>query len=329
MATQAETQDATAARWQEHGRTANRTAVQSSRGNINLGNINEERLAKALGWFSVGLGLAELASPRGVARLAGTHDHSPLVRFYGLRELACGIGILTRPRPAEWLWARVAGDVLDLSSLGSALSSPKNDRGRTVASLAAVAGVTVLDVICAQRLSDGQTQAGRPMRAEANMIIARSPEECYRFWRNFENLPRAMSYLQSVRLTGDRQSHWIAKGPGGVRVEWDAEIVDDIPNQRISWRSLPGSQVTHSGTVEFEAAPGNRGTIVRVQFDYEMAGSSAASTLATLFGKNPEQLANKDLRRFKQLLETGDIITTEGQPAGRTSGATWLDQIAR
>jgi uncharacterized membrane protein len=136
-------------------------------------------------------------------------------------------------------------------------------------------------------------------------------------------------YLQSVRITGDRHSHWIARGPGDTRVEWDAELVEDKPNERISWRSLPGADISNTGSVSFEPAAGGRGTIVRVQITYGHAGYQLGSFLATLVGKDPEQLVNKDLRRFKQVLETGDVVSTEGQSAGRRSGATWLDSIAR
>jgi uncharacterized membrane protein len=138
-----------------------------------------------------------------------------------------------------------------------------------------------------------------------------------------------MSYLQSVRITGDKRSHWIARAPGNTRIEWDAEIEEDVPNQRISWRSLPGADVFNSGAVEFERAAAERGTIVRVQLAYGQPGE-ALGIFATLLGKDPEQMVYKDLRRFKQVLETGEVVKTEGQPSGRgDNGATWLDSVAR
>jgi len=112
-------------------------------------------------------------------------------------------------------------------------------------------------------------------------------------------------------------------------VEWDAEITEDVPGERISWVSQRGTSVRVNGSVAFEPAAGNRGTIIRVQMDYEYPGSSVAGPLARMFGMNPEQFAQKSLRRFKQLLELGEIIETEGQPAGRRSGTTWLDAVAR
>jgi uncharacterized membrane protein len=225
----------------------------------------------------------------------------------------------------------VAGDAIDLASLGAALGDPGNDRGATVASIAAVAAVTALDVMAVEQMSGQETTAPITARgrAETSLIINRSPEECYRFWRDFENLPRFMEYLQSVRITGDRESHWIAGTGGNVRIEWDAEIVEDSPNQRIAWRSTANSMVFNRGAVEFEPAAGNRGTIIRVQMEYGPRGQAVASGLAKLIGKDPEQMINKDLRRFKQVIETGEVMRTEGQPAGRTSGSTWLDNIAR
>ena len=225
--------------------------------------MDARRLARGLGWFSIGLGVAELIAPRTIGRVVGSRNHSSLIRAFGLRELAAGVGILATSNPAPWLWSRAAGDMLDLAALGGVLGSPRNSRGKAALNIASVAGVTALDVVCAQRL----TGKIRGPRAEASLIVNRSPEECYGFWRNFENLPRFMSYLQSVRTAGDRRSHWIAN-IGGATIEWDAEIEADVPNQRITWHSLPGADIENSGSVEFERAPGERGTIVRVQVEY-------------------------------------------------------------
>ncbi len=282
-------------------------------------------LAKGLGWFSIGLGLAEIFAPKELARLIGTRNHSGLLRSYGLREIAAGAGILTQRDKGPWLWSRVAGDALDLASLGAALGSDRTDRTRAAIATAAVAGVTALDLLCAQQLSGGPSG----MRAEASLIVNRPPDECYQYWRNFENLPRFMKYIRSVRTLGERRSHWVANTPGGTPVEWDAEVTEDAPAERISWRTLPGAGFDSSGDVQFEAAPGNRGTIVRVQMDYSFPGAHLAALFAKLLGKDPESLVHKDLRRFKQALETGEVITTEGQPAGRKSGTTWLDELAR
>ncbi|MDQ1469453.1 MAG: hypothetical protein QOJ99_933 [Bryobacterales bacterium] len=315
MATQTQETTRTVQPWQQ---------AQSGQKSAVLG-MDTERLARGLGWYSIGLGLTELLAPRAIARLTGTTNHQALIRSYGLREIAHGVAILNRPRSAAAVWSRVPGDALDLASLGRALASPRNDRGKTIGAMAAVAGTTAVDVLCALKLS---RVTGGATRAEANIIINKSVEECYRFWHDFENLPRFMNYLQSVRITGDTQSHWVARAPGDFRVEWDAEIESDVPNERITWHSTPGSQVQNSGSVEFKAAPGGRGTIVSAKIDYDFPGASAAA-LAKVLGKDPEQIVKKDLHRFKQVIETGEVIRTEGQPAGRRSSTTWLDSVAR
>lgn len=287
--------------------------------------MDAKQLANGLGWFSIGLGVAELLAPRAIARMAGTKDHRALIRGYGLREIASGISILERPQNAGMVWSRVVGDAVDLVSLGTSLRSRRTDRTKAIGTMAAVAGVTVLDVLCAQQLS----RIGKPeLQIASTVIVDRPVQECYQYWRQLDHLPQFMDYIQSVRITGDKRSHWTAMLPGEKKMEWDAETTEDRPNERISWQSLPGSDVHHSGTVHFEAAPEGRGTMVRVNFDYSHPAKSAA-VFAKLIGKHPEQVLYKDLRRFKQLMETGEVITTEGQSAGRNEGATWLDSIAQ
>jgi uncharacterized membrane protein len=315
--------------------------------------LNEEKIARGLGWFSIGLGLAEIAAPRGLAKLIGVRgDYSGLIRVLGAREIASGIGILTQRRHDEspnafWMWSRVGGDAMDLALLGAAYRLRgglrgglrgrlrgrlrRSDRGRIAMVTAAVAGVTALDMICSQRLSrrNGARNGGAIRVAQA-VTINRSPEDLYRFWRAFQNLPRFMKHLESVREVGNRRSHWVAKAPAGRTVEWDAEITEDRPNELIAWRSLEGSDVDHIGFVRFERAPGGRGSVVRVEMRYGPPAGMVGATMAKLFGENPEWQVKDDLRRFKQVMETGEVLTTEGQPAGRASSVSWrYDQAAR
>jgi uncharacterized membrane protein len=293
-----------------------------------LGNASPEQVANGLGWFSIGLGLAELLAPGMMSRTVGTkRRHGTLMRFLGLREIGAGVMILSGARAAG-CWSRFAGDLMDLSLLGADIGAPGTKKGRAVGSTVAVVGVTVLDALTAWELTRSQSGA-YDVRVEKSITINKSPEECYSFWRNFENLPRFMLHLQSVRPTGDGRTHWIARGPAGAKVEWDAEITGERPNECISWRSLENADVDNSGTVRFERAPGGRGTIVRVAMYYSPPVAGLATTVASLFGQDPEQEIAKDLRRFKQVLETGEVVTTEGQPAGRSSGSTWLDTMAR
>ena len=278
----------------------------------------EQRLANGLGWFSIGLGLAEVVAPGRVAEMIGVADDDgtrSLLRFYGMRELAAGVGILSGSQPAGWMWGRVAGDMLDLATLASAMKSNQNDKSKLATATAAVLGVTALDVICAQQLSrrsehNGKSQA-RPVHVVRTTTINRPVEDVYRFWRDFQNLPTFMHHLESVQTTGERRSHWKAKAPAGTMVEWDAEIVDDVTNSRISWRSLEGSDVDNSGSVTFERATGGRGTIVKVEVDYSPPGGKLTAMLAKLTGEEPGQQIDADLRRLKQMLEIGEIVRSD------------------
>ena len=292
--------------------------------------LNQEQLARGLGWFSIGLGLAEVAMPRAIAKLVGVQsDHRMLIRALGVREIASGIGILTQRKPAESVWSRVGGDAIDLLCLGAAFTSSTAKSGRVAAATAAVVGVTVLDVLCAQQLSrNGQLSGG--VHHKKSITIHCPPEELYRYWRDFQNLPRFMKHLESVQVIGEGRSHWIAKAPGGMTVEWDAEIAEDRPNELIEWRTLEGSDVNHSGSVRFKHAPGGRGTVMKVEMHYSAPGGSLGTAIATLFGQEPGQQIQDDMRRFKQLMETGEVVTTEGQPAGRVSSTSWkYDQAVR
>lgn len=277
---------------------------------------NMQRLANGLGWFSIGLGLAEVLAPRSVARLTGLEnddDDYTLLRTFGLREIAAGIGILSNQRPTDWMWGRVAGDVMDLAYLGSAMSSENANKMRIATAAAAVLGVTALDVLCGQELSRKST---KPLKMGSRQVkksttINCAPEEAYSYWRDFENLPSFMSNLESVSVIDDRRSHWKAKAPADSSVEWDAEIVNDIPNRLIAWRALENADVYNAGSVRFDPAPGNRGTIVHVRLHYDPPGGAIGAAIAKVFGKEPGQEIDHDLRCFKQMIECGEIIKSD------------------
>jgi uncharacterized membrane protein len=127
-----------------------------------------------------------------------------------------------------------------------------------------------------------------------------------------------LKQIESITVQG-RYSHWVARTLPGIRVEWDAELTTDIENQMIAWRSLPGSVVQNAGVVKFEAA-GERGTVVRAQIEYCLPIGKVGAAFASALGSDPEQLVREALRRFKQLMETGEIATTEGQPSGKRPG---------
>ena len=165
--------------------------------------------------------------------------------------------------------------------------------------------------------ADSGEDVARDVHIEKSITIGVAPNELYKFWRNFENLPQFMEDLESVTPLDNTRSHWVAKGPGGKNVEWDAEIYNEQEGEFIAWRSLPDADVTNAGSVHFEEAPGGRGTYLKVVLNYNPPGGKAAQLLAKLFGKEPGQLVDSNLRRLKQLLEAGEIPTTEGQSSGR------------
>jgi uncharacterized membrane protein len=155
-----------------------------------------------------------------------------------------------------------------------------------------------------------------------NVTIARPVDEIYRFWRNLENLPRAMSHLESVRQLPNGRSRWTAKGPAGTKIEWDAEILVDRENEIISWRSIEGSDVPNEGTVRFRDLGGQR-TEVKVSLTYHPPGGSIGAAVAKLFGEEPSQQIDEDLRRLKNELESGASVgSTTGTTAAtaRTTG---------
>jgi uncharacterized membrane protein len=152
------------------------------------------------------------------------------------------------------------------------------------------------------------------VRVDEDMAIQKSPEELYRFWRNLENLPRFMDHLECVKVIDDRVSHWVARAPAGFNVEWDAEIVNDIENELIGWRSLKGSQVDNGGSVRFDRMPDGNGTMLRVSLQYNPPAGYVGAMIARMFGDAPEMTIAQDLRRFKELMETGNITSTGRKP---------------
>jgi uncharacterized membrane protein len=293
-------------------------------------NDTTEQLAIGLGWFSIGLGLAELIAPRALARTIGMPDASTSVlRAFGVREIGSGLAILSDPENPTWLWSRVGGDALDLSYLASGLNDDDsyNDSTRIGWAMAAVAGVTALDVLCAQRLQqadqygyDEETGAsGGAFRVERAITINRSVHDVYEFWRRFENFPNFMRHLESVEVLGDRRSRWRAKAPAGMTVQWEAEMIEDREDEWIAWRSLPGSTIENSGSVRFSPAPGARGTELRVQLQYSPPAGSIGRGIAWMFGEEPDQQIHDDLRRVKQLLETGEVTLSDGPALWRAA----------
>lgn len=281
----------------------------------------KDRLSRTLGVFSLGLGTAQLLSPARMCELIGVRPTSGsrgVMAAVGVQELTVGTGILARRRPVGLLWTRVAGDVLHLAILGAALGSDDSDQRRIARAILAVAGVTVLDVIASVRRGRAGAN-GHTLRARTSLTVNRPSEEVYRRWRDLERLPEFMAHLESVRTTGDGRSHWVARAPAGRTVEWDAEIVDDRPNELIAWRSVERADVDNSGSVRLTPVRDGRATEVTVELEYDPPAGRVGAAVARLLGEEPQQQLRDDLRRFKQVVETGEVVRSEGSPEGMST----------
>jgi uncharacterized membrane protein len=150
------------------------------------------------------------------------------------------------------------------------------------------------------------------LRITEAVSVERPRQEVYEFWRNVENLPRFMRHLESVRRMDDRRSVWTARGPKGFKtLTWEAEVTEEQPGEMIAWQSLPGGDVENAGRVLFEPGPGADSSVVRVELEYRPSGMAGAA--AALLNPILSQMIREDIRRFRSLLETGEIPTNEWQ----------------
>ncbi|HEV2721789.1 MAG TPA: SRPBCC family protein [Thermoanaerobaculia bacterium] len=180
--------------------------------------------------------------------------------------------------------------------------------------LAGLGGFFIWRGLASEAIEAGENVSvpyGRGIRVEEAVTIQRTPEELYRFWKNLENLPRFLTHLQSVRVRDEKRSHWTTRGPAGSGVEWDAEIINEIPNELIGWRSVDDSQVPNAGSVHFTRAM-RGGTEVRVLLRYDPPGGKAGAAIAKLFGEDPAKQVREDLVTLKMLLETGETEAGRG-----------------
>ncbi|SHM85817.1 SRPBCC family protein [Actinacidiphila paucisporea] len=290
--------------------------------------LRHDPLVRGLGWASALLGVPQVVDPAGFARALGVGDGSRqrlTTAAVGVRELAAAAGLLWRPRPA-WLWGRVGGDLMDLAALARALRNHDGrGLGRTVAATAAVTVITATDVYAAVT----RTRRSAPMELTATTTVAGRPDEVYDLWTDLERLPDFMAHLEDVRVTGPRTTHWRASAPFGRTVEWDAEVTRDVPGRLIAWRSADGADVDNSGEVRLAPAPGDRGTELQVTLRYDLPGGALGKTAARYFGEEPHQQLDDDLRRFKQIVETGEIVRSEGAPGGKRARGEFPQHPAR
>jgi uncharacterized membrane protein len=281
---------------------------------------HHDRLGLVLGWMSVGLGAPLLAQPDAVTRASGLGEGSKqraLARAVGARELVHAAGLLSPRLRNRWVWTRVVGDAMDLAVLARALRRHDGQRiGRTFAATAAIAGITGLDVYAGLRLRR-QSRKEHAVDLTATTTVGKDPQEVYAFWRQFDRLPDFMAHVEDVRQLDDKRSHWKVSAPFGHTVEWDAEIIEDVPGERLVWHSVKGADVDNAGTVTFTRAPRAQGTEIHVTLTYDVPGGKLAEALARWAGEDPHQQLDDDLRRLKQVLETGEVVRSDGAPWGK------------
>lgn len=296
-----------------HARSARDDAATEPRGRGRALSRGAGRLALSLGLLGLGLGLAELFAPRRLNRVLGVRDRRrtrAVTRALGARELAATLGLLAVRRPAPWLWGRVAGDAMDLGLLGTQLRRRDVKRGQLAGAIATVVGVAALDIFAAAKAQgrERSVQAG-PVRR--SITIAVTPERAYTIWRDLRNLPAFMQRIDSVEELDSRRSRWQARTPLGAGFTWEAEIVDDRPNERIRWRSVEGSEIDNQGEVRFRAAPGGRGAEVTVEIAY-VPPAGELGRAASFFSNQALAVdLERDLQRLKQLLELGEVVRSD------------------
>lgn len=156
----------------------------------------------------------------------------------------------------------------------------------------------------------------RGVNVDESVTIDRPAVELYHAWRNLEWLPRVVPDLLSVEFLGEGRSRWVARGPGGKKIRWTAEIINDVPGRLLAWRTVDDPDLVSAGSVHFTPAVGNRGTVVRLRFQYDPPAGKVGSAVAWLLGHEPTQNAREGLRHFKQMMEAGEIATSDMRPRG-------------
>jgi uncharacterized membrane protein len=268
-----------------------------------------------LGGLSVVLGVAALVWPRRLARVVGVRDLAAtqrLLRAVGAREVVSGLGLLLGRRPAPWLWARTGGDAIDLALLGLALVAPGNERVRLGVAAGAIAAIGALDAVAARRVGPTSQRAAERI-VRRSITIDRRPAEVYAFWRDLKNLPRFMIRLTGVEQLESGRTRWQAKGLAGKVIAWEARVTEDVPNERLAWRTVPESPLEISGAVSFLPAPRNRGTEVHVTLRFAAPGGQVGRLLSMVPGLDPALQLEADLRRLKQQLEVGALMQSNAR----------------
>lgn len=266
-------------------------------------------------WAQAGQGMNVGQSERQLSAVAGAG-----LLLYALLNRSRS-SLLTAPLGAYLIWRGQTGhcpvyEAMNINTAQTQSGWQGNGYGQQQRSWQGNGGVQQIPIQQGTQQQNNQQQSNG-IKIRRAITIDKSADELYTFWRKLENLPQFMHHLERVEQTGDKSSHWQAKVIGGIPVEWDAEITEDVPGQRIAWRTKPDAQVQQSGVVEFKKATGGRGTVVNVAMQYTPPGGIIGETFGRLLNGVTAQQVKDDIGRFKSLMEAGEIAKIEGQPAGR------------
>lgn len=289
--------------------------------------MTHRTVARALGLFGIALGLAETAAPKRLGALIGLQHRSALLRLYGLREIASGLLLLAQPNPALGLWSRVAGDALDLATLGTSLAKGNPDNPRLAAAIAAVSTVVAIDTAAARSAAGTDANAnanateGEPstppsdeQTAKRVIAIDQSPDDLYRLWREPSTLPRIFGDAANIDVLDASRTQWKVDAPLGRTLEWETEIVEERSGELLRWRSLPGGAVPTHGSVHFRPAPTGSGSFVTLDLRFSSPTGPLAIAASLLPPALTESAIGTALRRFKSLAETGRVLTADSRP---------------
>jgi uncharacterized membrane protein len=230
--------------------------------------------------------------------------------LYGLAGGALvGYGIKYSVQRAPWLGSLTALVGVDLLT-----------HGATGHHLHEALGITDGYSQCAKRRGFSRIPHQLGVQIQRCILVDSTPQKAYEFVRDLENFPRFMQHVKTIYFTGEKRCHWVVKGPAGTQLEWDADIINDIPGELIAWRSINNPDIDSAGSIRFEKASDDRGTIIRVHMQYLPPAGAVGVAIAKLFGEEPAMQMRSDLRRLKQILESGEVATTAGQPVGGQGG---------
>lgn len=217
-------------------------------------------------------------------------------------------------------WPKGAQELAD-----AVVHADRRKVGRVLGATAAVAALTAVDVYAMLTGSPASSEVA----VTAATTVRREPAEVFAFWRRFESFPGFMAHVLQVRVTGPRTSRWRVGAPFGRTVEFDAEITDEESGRRLCWRAVETAEVQHSGCVELSPAPGDRGTEVKVTLTYRLPGGPLGAAVARWAGEDPRQQLDDDLRRAKQVLETGEVVRSDGALGGKRARAEFPQRPAQ